>query len=406
MKIGVLNFLNKLNKIDILNYMILLYAFFLPLSLDILRAISLIIILLWLSDKNRFNTSIPKPLKIFLIFILFSFLSFLWSDASFQELFKYIKRYWYFLPSFLIFKYIKYEYIKYSISAFLIGMFISELVSYSVYFQIIEPIGLATVRSPSPFMQHTMYSTFLAVTSIFLLGRILYEKDLQLKIIYIIFFLSVAINLFINSGRTGQIAFFGALIVLFIYKYRFNIKTLIISSLVIISIAFTAYTLSPNFKNRMHLIQKDINGILENNNFKTSIGIRAGFWIITKEMFLEDPLFGVGTANHLNVMKATVDEKLPYLHANKRFVHFHNQYWEILVQLGIIGLSIFIYFLYSIANINIISNELQILKIGLLTVFMLGLLADNLLWLNMSIMLFSFILGILLAQNRYENNIL
>lgn len=402
MKLKISNFLQNTNRIDYINYLILLYALLLPLSLDALRVIAILLLILWLSDKNRFNTSIPNTLTIFLIFIAFSFVSFLWSDASFQEVFKYIKRYWYFLPSFLIYKYIKKEYIKYSISAFLIGMFISELVSYSVYFELIKPIGFATPHDPSPFMQHTMYSVFLATTSIFLLGRFLYEENIKYKLIYLVFFLSVSINLFIGSGRTGQIAFFGALTVLFIYKYKFTLKTILLSLLSMVFVFYAAYNLSPNFQNRMQHIQNDVNGMINKNNYKSSIGIRVGFWIITKEIFLDSPILGVGSANHLNKMKETVDEKLPYLHGNKRYVHFHNQYWETLAQLGIVGLLIFIYFLYSIIKIKIISHEIELLKIGLLSAFTLGLFADNLLWLNMSIMLFSFILGILLAQNKYE----
>jgi O-antigen ligase len=398
-------FLQNTNRIDYINYLILLYAFLLPLSLDGLRAIAIVLLIFWISDKDIFTTSIPKVLKIFLIFIAFSFISYIWSDATFQEVFKYIKRYWYFFPSFLIFKYIKQEYIKYSISAFLLGMLISEIVSYSVFFQFIPPLGHATISDPSPFMQHTMYSVFLATTSIFLLGRFLYEEEIKYKLIYLIFFLSVSVNLFIGSGRTGQIAFFGALVVLFIYKYKLTIKTIFLSLISIVFIFYTAYNLSPNFKNRMHHIQNDVNGMISKNNYRSSIGIRIGFWIITKEMFLENPILGVGTANHLNMMKETVDKELQYLHGNKRFVHFHNQYWEILAQLGIVGLFLFLFFIYSIIKIKIIDHEIELLKIGLISTFILGLFADNLLWLNMSIMLFSFIVGILLAQNKYETNI-
>lgn len=400
---NLISTIKELSRKDYINYLILIYAFFLPLSLDALRIVALIIILFWITDRERFSTPIPKTLKIFIFFIFFSSISYIWSDTTFQEVFKYIKRYWYFLPSFLIFKYIKKEYIQYSISTFLIAMFITEAVSYSVYFQFIAPIGFATVGDPSPFMQRTMYSVFLAITTIFLLGRFLYTNNLKFKIIYLIFFLSVSINLFINSGRTGQIAFFGALIVLFIYKYKLTIKTILLSLISIFFVSYSAYYLSPNFKNRMHHIEQDINKI-NNNNFNSSIGIRVGFWIITKEMFLESPILGVGTANHLVKMKEIVDNKLPYLNTNKHYVHFHNQYWEILVQLGIIGLFLFLYFLYSIIKINIINHEIQLLKIGLISVFSLGLFTDNLLWLNMTIMLFSFVVGLLLAQYKYENS--
>jgi O-antigen ligase len=283
-------------------------------------------------------------------------------------------------------------------------MFISEITSYSIYFKIIEPIGYANATNPTPFMQHTMYSIFLATTAIFLLGRLLYEKNIKYKIIYLLFFLSVTINLFINAGRTGQIAFLISLSILYIYKYKLTIKTILFSTLSIIIVFYSAYNLSPNFKTRMHAIQNNFNKIVDKNDYKTSIGIRVGFWIVTKEIFLDSPILGVGTANHLNKMRTIIDNRLPFLSLNKHYVHFHNQYLEILAQLGLVGLSIFLYFLYSIINIAIIDNEIILLKIGVMSAFILGLFTDNLLWLNMTIMLFSFILGILLAQNRYESN--
>ena len=398
----LITIIKNISRIDYINYLILLYAFLLPLSLDITRTISIILIILWISGKDRFETSIPKPLIIFLAFIGISFISYFWSDSTFQEVFKYIKRYWYFFPAFIIYKYIKKAYIEYAISTFLLGMFVSEMISFSIYFHIISPFGLANATTLSPFMQHTMYSIFLAATSIFLLGRFLYEKNIKYQIVYFLFFLSVAVNLFINTGRTGQIAFFGALIILFIYKYKLRIKSVFLSILAIIFILFAAYNFSPNFKNRMNQTEQSVNKMLKKDDYSTSLGIRAAFWIITKEMFLDSPILGVGTANHLSKMKITIEEKLPHLKINKGYLHFHNQYLEVLVQLGIIGLFIFLLFLYSIIKIKILNYEINLLKIGFISVFILGMITDNILWLNMTIMLFSFILGLLLAQNKYE----
>ena len=49
---------------------------------------------------------------------------------------------------------------------------------------------------------------------------------------------------------------------------------------------------------------------------------------------------------------------------------------------------------------------MHLMKIGFISAFVLGMFTDNILWLNMTIMLFSFVLGLLLAQNKYEQIIL
>jgi O-antigen ligase len=131
--------------------------------------------------------------------------------------------------------------------------------------------------------------------------------------------------------------------------------------------------------------------------------VRTGFWIITKEMFVESPILGVGAANHFAKMKDTVDLKLPYLSANKNFDHFHNQYWDFLTQFGIIGLSIFLYFLFTILRVKIINQEVELIKIATMSIFILGFFVDNVFRYNSTMMLFSFVVGIVLAQNEYES---
>lgn len=337
----------KNSRIDIINYLIILYVFSLSLSVDVLRVLIVLMTIIWLTDKNRFKTSMPKPFIVFLFFIAFSLLSYIWSDATLVEAIEHTRRYWYLLPTFLIFKYIKQAYIKYSITAFLLGVFISELVSYSIYFQWINPINGASVADPTPFMYHTMYSVFLAITSIFILGRAFHEKNLILKTIFLIFLLCVSVNLFVNAGRTGQVAFLATLAVLFVHLFRFNLKVVLLTIASIITIAYSAYNLSENFHNRANQAFSDIDRMISSNDYRSSLGVRTGFWIITKEMFVKSPILGVGVANHFSKMKDTVDLKLPYLSANKSFDHFHNQYWDFFNPIwNYWAFSIFVFFIY------------------------------------------------------------
>lgn len=393
----------KISRIDIINYLILLYVFLLSLSVDALRVLIVLMIIIWLTDKDRFKTSIPKPLMIFLFFIAFSLLSYIWGEATLIEVIEHARRYWYLLPTFLIFKYIKQAYIKYSITAFLLGVLISELVSYSIYFQWINPINGASVADPTPFISHTMYSIFLAIASIFLLGRAFHEKNLMLKTIFLIFLLSVSVNLFVNAGRTGQVAFVATLIVLFVHLFRFNLKVVLLTIASIVTISYSAYNLSENFHNRANHAFSDIDGMISSNDYRSSLGVRTGFWIITKEMFVKSPILGVGATNHLSKMKDTVDLKLPHLSFNKNYDHFHNQYWDFLTQFGIIGLSIFLYFLFTIFRVKIINQEIELLKIATMAIFMFSFFADNVFRFNSTMMLFSFIVGVVLAQNKYES---
>ena len=394
----------KINHINISNYLILAYVFLLPLSLDGLRVIATLMIIMWIFDTNRFSVSIPKPFRIFIVFIVFSLLSYTWGRSDFSEVLEYVRRYWYFFPAFFIFKYITIKNISMTISIFLLSMFFSEVISYGIFFELIDPIGKSSIKNPTPFMHHTSYSVFLAITSIILLNRILITDDYKLKFLFFLFFLSVTTNLFINSGRTGQIAFILTLFIVLFYVVRLNVKNVLLLSFSVFSIALTAYNFSPNFNDRMNETKNDIEKVVIHSKYNSNLGVRAGFWIISREILKESPVLGVGVSSHIDYLNRKARSNFSHLKASGRFEHFHSQYLNIFAQLGILGLLIYGYFLFSIANIKVLNQEVNVFKIGLMSVFLLGFFVDTLLRFNIDIMLFSFMLGVVLAQNKFESN--
>lgn len=400
----ILQKLKNIPQIDYLNYLILLYAFTLSFPSEIKRVVAILMIILWLTDRTKYDFKLPKT-NIFLffwIFIGYCLLSYFWSDVSFQEALKYIKRYWYYLPVFIIFKYLKKEYFEYTISFFLLGMLISEILSYGNYFSLWQ-IGLGIPSDPTVFMQHTLYSIFLSITAIFLISKIIHEKDKKRKTMYLLFFTTVTINLLVNAGRTGYFTLFITIIIVTISIYKMNLK-IIFGTLISISfILYIAYNSSPNFKNRIYAIEDDLTKVVNNSNYDTSIGARIGFWIIAKEILKDNPLFGVGIANNINKKNEYITtnhlENFSYV---KFLVHFHNNFLEIITQFGIVGLSLFLYLFYLIANIHIKDRSIYILKISTISIFLLGSLTDIIFYLNDTMFLFSFIIGILLAKYKFE----
>ena len=113
------------SRIDYINYLILAYAFVLSFPVAIKTPILVVLIVFWLSDSNKYTPTPKEIKKIFIfmgLFFLFISLSIFWSDADLTAILKYIKKIWYFLPIFIIYKYIKKEYISYAISSFLLGI--------------------------------------------------------------------------------------------------------------------------------------------------------------------------------------------------------------------------------------------------------------------------------------------
>lgn len=396
--------IRKTSRIEYINYLILFYAFTLSFPSEIKRVTAILMILFWITDRTKYEFKLPKTniFLLFWIFIGYCLLSYFWSDVSFQEAFKYIKRYWYYLPIFIIFKYLKKEYFEYTISIFLFGMLISEIFSYGNYFSLWK-IGLGNPHDPTVFMQHTLYSIFLSITAIFLISKIIYENDKKRKIIYLLFFTTVTINLLVNSGRTGYFTLFITIFIIMTIMYKMNFKVIISTLILIVITLYSAYNLSPNFKNRIHTIETDLNKVITNSNYNTSVGARIGFWIVTKEILKDNPLLGVGISNNINKKNEYItNNNLKNFSYVKYLVHFHNNFLEIISQFGIIGLSLFLYLLSLIARIEIKDKTINILKISTLSIFLLGSLTDMIFYLKDTMFLFTFIVGILLAKYKLE----
>jgi len=394
--------LAKIPKSRILNYSIVLYAFFIPLSLDIIRALVYLIIILWfIQEEIKFKLAEIKKEPLFFyigLLLLLLCITLLWTDTNHIKFgLKYIERYWYLLPMLVIYTSIDKKFISYSISAFLLGMFISELVSYGIFFELIHIKGIDHL-DPSPFMQHTLYSVFLVITAGILLDRILLSKVFLEKAAYLLFFTTVTANLFINAGRTGQFIYILMLFIVVIIHYRVTLKSILLISILSSFIPYIAFQFSPAFHQRTLLTYNS----LSHFSYSSSIGIRTGLDIIAKDIFIEHPILGVGVGDYLSEKNKIIESKYPDWSRVQAMVHYHNSYAEFLVIAGIFGMLTFLMILISLAQVPIKDHELRMIKIIFILVFSVAALSDAMFHLNRPLSLFALLGGLILAQSRYE----
>jgi len=186
---------SKLDKY--INYTIMGYAFCVPISrAGISFFTALFIILLIVRYYFYDNTDIKYIFKqkvtiSFALFILASFVSLLYSDHWLDGL-RYDIKYWYYIPIILIATTLKKEYIPKTISAFLLGMMISEILSYGIFFEL-WTWKHGNPSDPTPFMNHLQYSMFLTFTSLLLLNRVFFETQIKWKIFYFLYFFCIGV---------------------------------------------------------------------------------------------------------------------------------------------------------------------------------------------------------------------
>jgi len=341
-------------------------------------------------------------------------LSLLWSSNVTIETFK-DNDYIFLLLIPILYTSIKKEWTQNIITAFLIGIFISEVCSYGIYFQWwIMKHG--TPSDPTPFMNHIEYSVFLAFTSVLLLSRLFSKHFTKKEKLFIVpFFLTVTGNLFLTGGRTGQIALLLGIIVLFILYYKISFKSILFSIVTIILIYFSAYIISDTFKNRVLRSINEINTIIKNHDLTTSIGIRATYYIIVKDIINENPvymLFGVGSNDSFKEIHKVLNINMKYgiyyknFKVKEEFLRksgTHTQFLQIFLELGIIGLFLFIYLLYLIVNSKYYSYEIKTIAILFSLIFSVSLLSDILLELQFTRTLFILFITLFIINIKKED---
>jgi len=226
-------------------YLLISLAFLMPLTVAGANTIIVIICLLWLlsgSYSIKYAQITNSKLMIASIFFFFlHVIGLIWTeDLSWG--FHVLHKMWYFLLLLpVLFSIVKKEYIWPIIYAFLVAIAITEVISYLIWFEIIEPFKNARVTNPTPFMSHISYNPILAFAIYIVAHEIFFNKNLSKLIFYFysFFAISMTFNMFITGGRAGQVMFFAAISVLIFQFFNSEkIKSLLIIFITIPTLFF------------------------------------------------------------------------------------------------------------------------------------------------------------------------
>lgn len=397
----------SINTTQLFYYSSLLFAFTLPLSRAAVSFFVLWFVVLFIVQNDYRNTwnqlKNSRAFQAMGLFIAFIFLSALWSSDTHETLRQMrLYSYWIVIPILAV--NLRKEWLPNIITAFLGGMFISEILAYGIYFELWSING-RTPDYPTPFMTHIHYSVFLATTAVILFSRLLSQRyTWRSKLPMLIFFLTSTGNLMISTGRTGQLAFLVAMGIAVILHYRLTLKSLLIFGVFSSILFIGAYNTIDLFKQRFDMGISDIQK-LQNNNFESSWGQRVVYWFVTIDILKNDPLLGVGIGDYKEAAISVLTENVHNLPAStiticKGMSHYHNQYLMILAQVGIIGFSLMLWLLVELFLLKIEDSELREFAILGMSVFTVASIAEPLWMLQFPIVLFVFIVAISLAAQR------
>jgi O-antigen ligase len=220
-------------------------------------------------------------------------------------------------------------------NAFIISSVLILVISYLMHFGI---LNLNHQGDPA-FKSRITHSIFISFFGFFCAHKAYDGKAYQK--LYWLLFIACAYNLFfIVEGRTGQLI--AVSLVLLFAVQRFTKQGLVMTALVvgILMLLFLNYSdKATRFNEGVVNMQSDLKPGPEQS--QTSMGQRYMFWRYTLKLIAEKPLFGHGTGSFAKeyeriASSETMMAKNP-----------HNEFLMVSVQLGVVGLVIYLGFLAS-----------------------------------------------------------
>ena len=388
-----------------INYLIVALGFTLPISIAVNNVLLVLILVLWLAAGNfreRWQRIKRNGAAIaVMIFFAFHFVGLLYSSDPITGLSVIIKRelLLLFMPIFI--SVIRPEFVKKALSAFLLAMMISEVLSYGMYFDLIHIPwhDYAKEPFPTPFVSHLSYSPMVAFAVILLIHRIIYgdEKRWE-KIVYLFFMITMSLNIFISGGRAGQIGFIVILLFYVAYQFRKEFKKM--AALLGISVAaiVLVFFINRPFHDRMMLAYHNVANFKANPH--TSVGLRINFTLNSWELFKERPLLGFGTGAFEKEYERINRKLTPKVRASSQP---HNFYMLTLVQFGLVGLALLLYIFYSLFKIaRKTEDSYRGVRYSFLVLYLTIMLSDSYLLGHYTTLFFVYIAA-LLFNSRVED---
>lgn len=275
---------------------------------------------------------------------------------------------------------------------FLTAILITLLLSYIMYFTGIK-LGAGTVENTYIFKSHITQGMFIALAAyLFAIHAI---KFTQWRWIFILLSLCAVYHvLFMLQGRTGYMVLSG-LIFLLIYQL-FKWRGVAISILPLIIAGGLIFVTSDVIQQRIGQIPQEFQQH-QHGGVVTSVGLRTEYLQHGLQLAWQSPWIGHGTGS-------VGHDYWQFIHPEQRdkyTVNLHNEFLMMMVQLGIIGLSIFVYLFYVLWRDSFYLEDAYIFMAqGLVFTMIIGCLFNSS-WFDMTEgYLFAYLIGIFYASYR------
>ena len=337
--------------------------------------VGILVTLLWILDSGlrRFGQVIKEPFVLaILIFSAVLALGLLWGDFFFESGRLNWRKYFSFLVFVPFLSLLNKDRLPWAISGLLAGYFSVLLIG-------IYQWAIVGVQGIPPLdMSYLLFSSMLGIGVILSLYLASVSTGIKIKstlwlLATFLFFMQLHQN-----GRGPLLATLLASIFLVYLHYKTQRKALLsIVASVTIMVVFFAYN-NGNLHERLIQAQSDIE-LSKRGKYDSSLGYRLAIWDVGLHGIAQKPLFGHGTGIPKSYFEKTVvtykDGRYKDLPKFTETSHYHNDWIEIGMHIGALGILAFSFLLWSWYK-NLKSYQLPILGAALVCFIFISGLVD------------------------------
>ena len=390
---------------DVLNALVVVLAFSVPLYRAWVSLAAVLILLLWFFQdhlKDRVLRLGHHPMTAaILVFLALNLLSLLWSEDP-SSGFEYWRKYLYLLLIPAIASSLRPVFARRAFSAFLTSTVLSVAMMPVV---IIADIHIRHIHpgNPAATMSHLDYSLILAVAGLLILVHLVHTTmRRRQRVLWIMLFLVALGGLLLNIGRSGQFAFAASLIFLVPFLLRRRSWQVRAAVLVVVGFAVVStYLAIPRFQERVSSGAEEIFNAVIDDRIVGNQGKRIAGMIVGVDMVRSHPVLGTGIGGNMPEFRRLLDSDYPqFRDAVGWFPHFHNQYLQVATELGLLGLFSLLAIFAALFAGRYRSPEFQSAAVAIGCVYLFGFFGDPFLHKQLPLVLFALAAGIISSDDE------
>lgn len=348
--------------------LMVLHAFFLPLSTTVTNLFFFSFIVLWLLEKDftlRWQFYFAYPLtKPILCLVGLTLIGIFYSSGESESILHSTSQMLRLstIPILAYYLQAKNSYKNWVLGAFVLALILTIMATFlKVYGGI--PIGHRTYVN-NIFKNHIVMSYFMAI-GVFFSAIWLKEYSQYRAVLYGFIALILYYFIFFNTGRIGYIILYICLAVF--TWHRAGFKGVMIGFVGLSLMMIFAYHFSDSFLMRINQLYTEIVSYCAGEAL-SPMGSRLDFIVNSGKLLLQHPVWGTGTGGFMSAYEAAFASQLTVLTDNP-----HNQYLNQLVEWGLIGLFALLWLFYrQWQSIQKLSGAQLILAQGIFLSFFIG----------------------------------